>query len=80
MGWRDAAAMNYDLGEGGSYVGNTSQTAYINLSRQNKSTVTLVVRDLWGEQLFMNSYMWVEVLVASLIGTCFGRVIRWHKV
>ncbi len=35
-GWREAAAMNYDLGEGGSYVGNTSQPAYINLSRQNK--------------------------------------------
>jgi hypothetical protein len=35
-GWRDAAAMNYDLGEGGSYVGNTSQTAYINISTKHK--------------------------------------------
>jgi hypothetical protein len=32
-GWRNAAEMNYDNGEAGSYVGNTSQTAYINISR-----------------------------------------------
>jgi hypothetical protein len=32
-GWRNAADMNFDLGEAGSYVGNTSQTAYINISR-----------------------------------------------
>jgi hypothetical protein len=33
-GWRKGADMNFDLGEGGSYVGDTSQTAYINISRE----------------------------------------------
>ncbi|HKP84179.1 MAG TPA: DUF4214 domain-containing protein [Pyrinomonadaceae bacterium] len=33
-GWRKGADMNYDLGEGGSYVGNTSETAYVNISRE----------------------------------------------
>lgn len=33
-GWRSGADMHFNLGEGGSYVGNTSQTAYINISRE----------------------------------------------
>ncbi len=33
-GWRNGAEMNFDLGEGGSYVGNTVQTAFINISRE----------------------------------------------
>ena len=32
-GWRNGADMNFDHGEGASSVGNTSQPAYINISR-----------------------------------------------
>ena len=59
-GWRNGADIGFDLGEGGSFVGNTSQSAYINISRQaqiygDSSSTAFVGRVVIHELLHVGS-------------------------
>lgn len=89
-GWRNGADMGFDLGEGGSYVGNTSQSAYINISREarmygDSSSTGFVGRVVIHELLHVGSgavgqfYHWDMFKAGYSVGQSLGLKLGSRK-